>query len=160
MVRLTQSLARWLMENHIDKLPLIMFGHTELLTEEMCREYLEWCLTDEGKQYLRGGSKYRREYIDRDAVIDLVESLIKFTNAAYKESENAEKYAALGAAEGILYDVRELPAADVVEVVHAKWNNDGRCTNCGGHAPFYSMASTYHESPYCFECGAKMDTEE
>ena len=52
------------------------------------------------------------------------------------------------------------PAADVVEVVHAKWDDNGRCTNCGGHAPYYSMASTYYASPYCFECGAKMDKEE
>lgn len=51
-------------------------------------------------------------------------------------------------------------AADVAEVVHAKWNDDGRCTNCGGHAPFMAMADEYYESPYCFECGAKMDKEE
>lgn len=50
-------------------------------------------------------------------------------------------------------------AADVAPVVHAKWDANGRCTNCGGHAPFYCMTSTYHESPYCFECGAKMDKE-
>lgn len=59
MVRLTQSLRHWLFENHKDKLPLIMFGHTELFTQEMQKEYLEWCKTDEGKQYLKGGSKYK-----------------------------------------------------------------------------------------------------
>ena len=56
-------------------------------------------------------------------------------------------------------DLKDIPAADVVEVVHAKWDDNGRCTNCGGHAPYYSMASTYYASPYCFECGAKMDKE-
>ena len=59
MVRLTQSLQHWLFENHKDKLPLNMFGHTELFTQEMQKEYLEWCKTDEGKQYLKGGSKYK-----------------------------------------------------------------------------------------------------
>lgn len=59
----------------------------------------------------------------------------------------------------VLEKVRGIPAADVVEVVHAKWDDNGRCTNCGGHAPYYSMASTYYASPYCFECGAKMDKE-
>ena len=62
-------------------------------------------------------------------------------------------------AEEAVMSVRRIPAADVVEVVHAKWDDNGRCTNCGGHAPYYSMASTYYASPYCFECGAKMDKE-
>ena len=59
MVKLTQSLEHWLWENHKDKLPLILFGHTELFTEEMQEEYIAWCQTDEGKQYLEGGSKYK-----------------------------------------------------------------------------------------------------
>lgn len=61
MVRLTQSLQHWLWENHRDKIGLIMFGHTELFTEEMQKEYLEWCKTDDGKQYLKGGSKHKEE---------------------------------------------------------------------------------------------------
>ena len=51
----------------------------------------------------------------------------------------------------------QAPAADVAPVIHAKWDVNGHCTNCGGHAPFYCMTSTYYNSPYCFECGAKMD---
>lgn len=61
MVKLTQSLAQWLWMNHKDKIALIMFGHVELLTDEMYKEYLEWCKTDDGKQYLVGGSKYKEE---------------------------------------------------------------------------------------------------
>ena len=38
-----------------------MFGHLELFTEEMQKAYLEWCLTDDGKQYLQGGSKYKED---------------------------------------------------------------------------------------------------
>lgn len=59
MVKLTQSLEAWLIKNHPDLIPLIMFGHVELFTEEMKREYIEWCKTEEGKQYLVGGSKYK-----------------------------------------------------------------------------------------------------
>lgn len=59
MVRLTQSLQHWLWLNHKELIPLIMFGHTELFTEEMQKEYLEWCQTEEGKKYLKGGSEYR-----------------------------------------------------------------------------------------------------
>lgn len=58
MVKLTQSLQHWLWENHKDKIGLIMFGHTELLTDEMWAEYIEWCKTEDGNQYLKGGSKY------------------------------------------------------------------------------------------------------
>ena len=61
MVRLTQSLYHWLWENHKDKVALIMFGHTELFTPEMQEEYLKWCETEDGKQYLKGGSKYKEE---------------------------------------------------------------------------------------------------
>lgn len=58
MYKLTQSLYHWLWENHRDKIVLIMFGHVELFTPEMQRQYLEWCKTEEGRQYLKGGSKY------------------------------------------------------------------------------------------------------
>jgi hypothetical protein len=61
VVRLTQSLSHWLFVNYPKELPLIMFGHVELLTEEMYAEYLEWCQTDEGKSYLKGGANYKEE---------------------------------------------------------------------------------------------------
>jgi len=61
MVTLTQSLQHWLWENHKDIIGLIMLGHLELFTEDMKKEYLEWCQTEEGKQYLKGGSKYIEE---------------------------------------------------------------------------------------------------
>lgn len=64
MVKLTQSLEHWLWENHRDKMALIVFGHVELLTEEMWNEYLAWCQTDDGRQYLKGGSKYKEDQND------------------------------------------------------------------------------------------------
>lgn len=58
----------------------------------------------------------------------------------------------------IAYDMAEnIPAADVEPVRHGRWNADGRCTVCGGHAPFYAMSREYYKSDYCFECGARMD---
>lgn len=62
MVQMTQSFEHWLFENHKDKFALILMGHIELLTEEMCEDYLMWCQTDDGKQYLKGGSKYNAEH--------------------------------------------------------------------------------------------------
>lgn len=61
MVKLTQSLQEQLWRNHRDIIHLIMFGHTELFTEEMAREYIEWCKTEDGRQYLKGGMKYKEE---------------------------------------------------------------------------------------------------
>ena len=58
MVKLTKSLEHWLFTNHRDIIVLILLGHTELFTEDMQKEYLAWCKTDEGRQYLKGGSKY------------------------------------------------------------------------------------------------------
>ena len=48
-------------------------------------------------------------------------------------------------------------AIEISRVRHGRWYENGRCTVCGRHAPFWSMSSTYYESPYCCECGTKMD---
>ena len=39
-----------------------------------------------------------------------------------------------------------------------KWIN-GYCSECGCHAPFYSMSSTYRRSNYCPDCGSYNGTE-
>ena len=59
MVRLTQSLEKWFLDNHPDIIVLIMFGHLELFTIEMQQQYIAWCQTDEGSQYLKGGKYYK-----------------------------------------------------------------------------------------------------
>lgn len=66
MVQLTQSMAVWLFENHRDIFALIMFGHLELFTDEMKEEYLTWCKSEEGKQYLVGGDKYDPKFGKRE----------------------------------------------------------------------------------------------
>ena len=59
MVKLTQSLQKWLWDNHREIIGLILLGHTELFTKEMRNEYIEWCKTDDGRKYLKGGSLYK-----------------------------------------------------------------------------------------------------
>lgn len=59
MVKLTQSMQHWLWENHRDKITPILFGHLEVFTEEMETDYLEWCKTEEGRKYLKGGELYK-----------------------------------------------------------------------------------------------------
>lgn len=54
----TQSMEVWLFTYHRDLFVPLMFGHLELFTDELAREYADWCQTEEGRQYLKGGSKY------------------------------------------------------------------------------------------------------
>lgn len=61
MIKLTQSLSKWLFDNHKEKILLILLGHVELFTDDMKEEYYTWCRTEEGKKYLKGGSEYREE---------------------------------------------------------------------------------------------------
>ena len=61
MIRMTRSFSVWCLKFYREIYSLLMFGHIELLTKEMYQEYLDWVQTDEGKQYLEGGSKYKAE---------------------------------------------------------------------------------------------------
>ena len=85
------------------------------------------------------------EYIERESAI---KSLLN-------DSPEQVGYSREDAADCIRY----MDAADVSPVRHARWDENGRCSNCGVHAPFWCMASTYYKSPWCQECGAKMDLE-
>ena len=58
MVILTQSLEVYMWRNHRDIYPLVLLGHTELITDEIYEAYIEWCKTDEGRQYLKDGKLY------------------------------------------------------------------------------------------------------
>ena len=53
--------------------------------------------------------------------------------------------------------IKTLPPAQP-EPKEGRWIN-GKCDLCGEHAPFWCMASTYHESNYCPNCGARMKGE-
>ena len=86
--------------------------------------------------------------------------------AEYIEREAAIKELMNDAPEQVGYSredaadcIRYMDSADVAPVRHARWDENGRCSNCGGHAPFWCMASTYYKSPWCQECGAEMDLE-
>jgi len=59
---MTQSMEVWLATYHRDLLVPLMFGHLELFTDELAREYADWCQTEEGRQYLKGGSKYDQNH--------------------------------------------------------------------------------------------------
>lgn len=45
MIKMTQSLEHWLFKYRRDKFTLIMLGHIEVFTDEMQKDYIEWCKT-------------------------------------------------------------------------------------------------------------------
>ena len=59
-----------------------------------------------------------------------------------------------GSINGLIKRLNALPTVHP-EPQEGHWIN-GKCDLCGEHAPFWCMASTYHESNYCPNCGAKM----
>ena len=63
MVRMTQSMEHFLWTYHKDKFALILMGHVEEFTEEMAQEYTDWLNTEDGRQYLKGGSKYDETHL-------------------------------------------------------------------------------------------------
>lgn len=88
--------------------------------------------------------------------------------AEYIEREAAEDAVGEAHLKGLnpLWELRDVPAADVVPVVHGRWDDSGRytfpsgaaavrCTNCGCAL----TESEYHLNNwnYCPVCGAKMD---
>ena len=60
--------------------------------------------------------------------------------------------------------ITRIPAADVAEVRHGRWERDStasgiisrvRCSVCAGTQPL-----TFENMPYCPTCGARMDEED
>ena len=104
------------------------------------------------------------EYIEREALIDAVESIDWYSvykgklTAGAPNTENA-----LYKASSIYAVIDNAPAADVAEVVHGQWIDAypdiepnpmfmyGICSECG----FEQGISKYLN--YCPNCGAKMD---
>ena len=83
------------------------------------------------------------DLISRQAAIDEIKEI-------YEWHDNVTK-------ERIIEHFKQLPPAQP-ERIRGRWNN-GFCNKCNAHAPFWAMASTYYESNYCPNCGAKMDEE-
>lgn len=87
------------------------------------------------------------EYIEREAAEDAV-------GEAYLKGLNP------------LWELRDVPAADVAPVVHGRWDDSGRytfpsgnaavrCTNCG--CALTESEYRLNNWNYCPVCGAKMD---
>ena len=91
------------------------------------------------------------EYINRDAVHDLVRSLTKYAWASPVRNEQRVTVDA----DDVQFGVDKIPSADVAPVRHGRWieHDDGvfTCSECGN--------AESNESYFCRYCGAKMDLE-
>lgn len=106
--------------------------------------------------YQKKGEYDEMEYISREALLEQLKAM---------ESYNASPMYRRGY-DDCVEAILKTPAADVVPVVHGRWDDSGRytfpsgnvavmCTNCGCAL----TESEYHLNNwnYCPVCGAKMD---
>ncbi len=96
------------------------------------------------------------EYIEREAVHELVQSLTKY---AWASPDNTGHRVTVDA-DDVNFGVDKIPAADVAPVVHTRWAHLGGdewfCPVCG----FVLTTEGSWDKPtkkYCEDCGAKMD---
>lgn len=88
------------------------------------------------------------EYIDRESIRKVLMDVCS--------DENCPMFIAATVDQVIDYE----PAADVAPVVHGEWITiDGisRCSECGYIPAYDSAIDDLFYSPYCPNCGAKMD---
>ena len=104
------------------------------------------------------------EYIEREAAIAIIEEKQKELcpvgryGRGYVYGSDREKYDAW---DEIIDALENIPAADAVPVVHARWV-DGRCSNCGVDIPTDDAHDAIFENDchFCYCCGAMMDEGE
>ncbi len=94
------------------------------------------------------------EYIEREKLLELLEN-----RKIQYPMETWQKCGFEGgwhdAIDEIEDDIKSIPAADVVPVVHGHWIEDGDvkiCSECGEEHCWQE-----YRASYCEDCGAKMD---
>ena len=101
-----------------------------------------------------------KEYIERDYLVKEAEATLMFRKQFYMDKKYIQD-----AADTVEWLKYYAPAADVVEVVHGRWVDEGGeivCSECGVRIPeMYSNADSIMQSEckFCHVCGAKMDKE-
>ena len=105
-----------------------------------------------------------KEYIERNAVVNGLRAAIK----KYSDDKSEANIITALIFQRFAKEIEAIPAADVEPVRHGHWYNRGgrfRCSVCDNKALLKDIGGTggwSHEyeqqkSPYCPNCGAKMD---
>ena len=101
-----------------------------------------------------------KKYIEQDIAIEQIGNLVATMSVC---TSTDECFGMKSMKNRALDTLRNIPAADVVEVRHGKWEDHGRdnpptCSNCGSRA-LLNYESDYCKSSNCPHCGAKMDLD-
>ena len=96
------------------------------------------------------------DYISREALTEA------FENADADVCESfPDGYCDWGFGRQTIRDViASVPTADVEPVRHGWWDVNRRCSECGNPAPLAYSKPDRWKSPYCPNCGSKMDLED
>lgn len=89
-----------------------------------------------------------------DALKDMYDAAEKWREEASDDVIKARAESCMASLTEMKLRIEKLPSAQP-ERKEGRWIN-GKCSNCGEHAPYWSMASTYYQSNFCPNCGAKM----
>ena len=99
-----------------------------------------------------------KEYIEREAVMERLRRMPIPKQAGRGNTWLDNCAAGVNAA---IREVASFPAADVAEVRHGRWVNTKneveqicKCSECG-----YPISYFWSRTPYCPNCGARMDKE-
>lgn len=91
------------------------------------------------------------EYIEFEATKQAIDRI----RSVYHRARN---FNAVSVIDNVFGEIKEIPAADVAPVVHGRWVygefDFPHCSECGTDVEPNMI------SPYCPNCGAKMDEEE
>ena len=89
-----------------------------------------------------------KEYIERAAVEEMLENAQLISDGEYCGYCTED------------VNLGSIPAADVAEVRHGRWIDDGVCYECGFDAMYYKGIPAQVYTDYCPSCGARMDKED
>ena len=100
-----------------------------------------------------------KKYIECEAAYRFAQDQLKKETGAYTKGWNN----ALSVMKGALHNNDAIPAADVVPVVRAKWENRFnfylKCSNCFEPYAVSDVCGCKQARNFCPHCGAKMEKE-
>ena len=103
------------------------------------------------------------DYISREAALKAAEHAYGEWNLAMAAADGARQINLVYKRQELLKAVASVfdivPAADVEPVRHGWWDVNRRCSECGNPAPLAYSKPDRWKSPYCPNCGSKMDLE-